>query len=350
MLGGLKPGRSKASRTSMRMATPATMVGARSGWRPRTRRGRRGGGPARRARRRRRSSGRGDSRGRGPGRRARGPGRSRRRRWPSRPRRSPDGEAALVVGDVAVDQAADVGAELGDLGPGRGIVAEVALGLADDAGLEGDVKAASRPVPRTSSVDPPPMSSTRVGAGSSGSRSLVAPRKVSRASSSPGIRRARGGSGRRRGRRTRGRWRRRGRRWSGRRWRSRSRRRRSAWRTRRGRGRRGRSPPLEAAVGVDAAPSRVDRGLAAALEDPPVGADVGDQQAGRVGPDVDHGDTSDCRGVGIGAVHLWRSSRPGGGLTPGCGESCRPGRSWRGLLSCEFRRRGVEQSGSSSGS
>ena len=35
------------------------------------------------------------------------------------------------------------------------------------------------------SVDPPPMSSTSVGARSAESRSLVAPRKVSRASSSP---------------------------------------------------------------------------------------------------------------------------------------------------------------------
>ena len=47
-----------------------------------------------------------------------------------------------------------------------------------------------RPLPTTSSVDPPPTSMTTVGVASSGARSLVAPRKVRRASSSPAMTRA----------------------------------------------------------------------------------------------------------------------------------------------------------------
>ena len=51
-------------------------------------------------------------------------------------------------------------------------------------------KLTSSPLPTTSSVDPPPTSMTTVGVVSPGARSLVAPRKVRRASSSPGITRA----------------------------------------------------------------------------------------------------------------------------------------------------------------
>ena len=51
-------------------------------------------------------------------------------------------------------------------------------------------KLTSSPLPTTSSVDPPPTSMTTVGVVSPGARSLVAPRKVRRASSSPEITRA----------------------------------------------------------------------------------------------------------------------------------------------------------------
>ena len=51
-------------------------------------------------------------------------------------------------------------------------------------------KLTSSPLPTTSSVDPPPTSMTRVGVASPGARSLVAPRKVRRASSSPAMTRA----------------------------------------------------------------------------------------------------------------------------------------------------------------
>ena len=51
-------------------------------------------------------------------------------------------------------------------------------------------KSSSPPAPTTYSVEPPPMSMTTTGSGAPAARSLVAPRNVSRASSSPGIVRA----------------------------------------------------------------------------------------------------------------------------------------------------------------
>ena len=51
-------------------------------------------------------------------------------------------------------------------------------------------KLTSSPLPTTSSVEPPPTSMTSVGVASPAARSLVAPRKVSRASSSPAMTRA----------------------------------------------------------------------------------------------------------------------------------------------------------------
>ena len=136
--------------------------------------------------------------------------------------------------------------------------------------------------PITYSVLPPPMSITSVG--SSPGRPLVAPRKVSRASSSPEM--IRGSTPKRSRRRLAG-TRRRSRRRAPRSWPRRRpcRRRggRSARDSPRRRPRHARSPVAEPAARVD--PLAEPRDLRAALDlDETVAVDVGDQQPGRVGP------------------------------------------------------------------
>ena len=70
-----------------------------------------------------------------------------------------------------------------------GSCVQVALAQAHDAGLRRDVEVHLRPWPTTNSVEPPPMSMTTA-VRRRAARSVVAPRKVSRASSSPVIVRA----------------------------------------------------------------------------------------------------------------------------------------------------------------
>ena len=63
---------------------------------------------------------------------------------------------------------ADVFGEGAQLVAGRRVGGEVALGVADDAGLGRDVEAHLAAVPTTSSVEPPPTSMTSVGVGVAG--------------------------------------------------------------------------------------------------------------------------------------------------------------------------------------
>ena len=123
----------------------------------------------------------------GRGRRARGPGRSRPARSRCRPRRSPCWTArALRLGDGRGEDPLHVVGQLPLLVLGRRIVVEVALGLAHDAGLGGDVEAHLVSRRRSPSRSSRRRCRTRASASRScGSRSLVAPRNVSRASSSP---------------------------------------------------------------------------------------------------------------------------------------------------------------------
>ena len=128
-------------------------------------------------------------------RRAAGRRASRRERAPTMPARTSARERVQLVGR-------------------RRVVVQVALGLAHDAGLGGDVEAPlARRAPTTNSVEPPPMSITERRRASPRSRSLVAPRNVSRASSSPEIVRASRPKRSRTAAVNRRRWRRRAPRW-----------------------------------------------------------------------------------------------------------------------------------------
>ena len=91
--------------------------------------------------------------------------------------------------DVVADDLRDLAAQAVDLVGARRIVIDVTLGLAHDAGLRRDVEVDGALAPVTNSVEPPPMSTTSTSSPVS-ARSLVAPAKVSAASSSPPIVRA----------------------------------------------------------------------------------------------------------------------------------------------------------------
>ncbi len=67
-----------------------------------------------------------------------------------------------VGGDRLLDQVADVGGEVLQLVGIGGVRGQVALGMADGAGLQRGVEVDLLPVPTISSVEPPPMSKTRV--------------------------------------------------------------------------------------------------------------------------------------------------------------------------------------------
>ena len=108
----------------------------------------------------------------------RGGGAGDRDRVPTLRRRRSSGTASATI-------RAHIGAQLVQLGRGRRVVCRWRSVWRTTPACVETWNSTSLPAPMTSSVEPPPMSSTSVGVTSSGSRSLVAPRKVRRASSSP---------------------------------------------------------------------------------------------------------------------------------------------------------------------
>ncbi len=116
----------------------------------------------RQPRRAARRAGRATARGPRParGRRGRARGRSRRRTSRCRPRRRPRGRRARRGSGTAASSTPRTSAASASSSSGRGgSECEVALGVAHDADLGGDVELArGRATPTTSSVEPPPMS------------------------------------------------------------------------------------------------------------------------------------------------------------------------------------------------
>ena len=196
----LMPSRPNGASTSSRIATPATIVGARSGCRPGTSRRSASGIAASRADRlqaRARERVALDAR---AGRRARARGRSPRTRSPCRRRRRPPGRArARRPGPPASKRRAHVArrAPRARRRAGGSPCRWRSVWRTTPTWVETWKRDARRPRPTTNSVEPPPMSTTSSSRPSGGRAAAVAPRKVSRASSSPRQRaRRRGRSGR----------------------------------------------------------------------------------------------------------------------------------------------------------